>query len=930
TARLDRVQAGTLSLTAGQGASGADLTVARATMAAGDGLAIERAALETAGLQAGGEIDVRDSAGAGWTVDAGGRVHIAGLALDTLAAESGGALSLADARIGSATLTSAGDARLDRVETGRLDLAVAGAIAGADIGLGSGALAAGAGIELGRIAAEGALSLEGQGVTLTDLAAGRLDVSAAGALSLDRAAVAGDAAFASGAAATLARARIGGALDLAATGDATLSDVTAATASVDTLAALTLDQVSVTGDLTARARGGDMALGPLAVGGDLRARAGAGDILSRDGAAATEAFAVAAPTPATLPGDPAPGFVDQTQPPQVFAELIRVDGAAWFDASGAVLLPGGAGLGNDFLSGVSIFAGDVAAISDINDLLIGAGAATLPGRGEVTRSGILGVDKTAPGSVRIDAGGAVVEAAGARIVSTGDLLVTAGGDIDLGRSGNRIDGAAGLFGANVTLAETGNILLGPVSASGDLTVLAGAEGAPASVTQTRGVETVALRMQNGRAARGIASRSGVLDIRGDAAFATGAPIRRTVEDLGLGLDLGRPDNVFGGAVSAQRFFGDVLIAEEATRATLGRDAEDDGVLTIRGLEAAGDITIRTSDDLVLAGRMTALTDDMDGERVAAPGAATDADWRAQGAPDIADDDLRLFIADGRLLTLDTTAGGVDAAGGMIRVDRALDGANTLSPAREAEAVAARGGAGAILLDAGARGDIRVRDWLGAGGPLGEIRVAEAMDVSFGQTFAGFDADPGDDRNRFLMGGPGDERDVITASGLVIDAHGEVTVHAPAGIIAVWEGDDDYYGVNAAYVTYGETIEPDSLELYGFIGESGQKAAGLFPVGPEGSQFKTNGCVVGDVQDCTGITPPRVLTLVRLQRAQILNVEEDDLLELFVSYGNEELWGIPQTNFSDVDLERAREAANRQASGDAAPAVPGFVTSEPDR
>merc|ERR1712025_535647 len=119
--------------------------------------------------------------------------------------------------------------------------------------------------------------------------------------------------------------------------------------------------------------------------------------------------------------------------------------------------------------------------------------------------------------------------------------------------------------------------------------------------------------------------------------------------------------------------------------------------------------------------MTALTDDMDGERVAAPGAATDADWRAQGALDIA-------------------AGGVDAAGGMIRVDRALDGANTLSPAREAEAVAARGDAGAILLDAGARGDIRVRDWLGAGGPLGEIRVAEAMDVSFGQTFAGFDAD----------------------------------------------------------------------------------------------------------------------------------------------------------------------------------------------
>ncbi|MEE3099256.1 MAG: hypothetical protein VX463_05740, partial [Pseudomonadota bacterium] len=265
-------------------------------------------------------------------------------------------------------------------------------------------------------------------------------------------------------------------------------------------------------------------------------------------------------------------------------------------------------------------------------------------------------------------------------------------------------------------------------------------------------------------------------------------------------------------------------------------------------------------------------------------------------------------------TLDATAGGLDAAGGLIRIDRAVDGANALSTERDAEAVAARGGAGGIVLDAGAKGDIRVRDWLGAGGPLGEIRVIEAMDVSFGQTFAGFDADPGEDRARFLMGGAGEARDVITASGLVVDAHGDVQIHAPAGLVAVWEGNDDYYGLNAAYVTYGQSITPETLALYGYIGESGQKAAGLFPVGPQGSQFKTNGCVVGDVQDCTGITPPRVLTLVRLERAQILNVEETDLLELFVSYGNEQLWGIPQTSFSDVDLQRAREEANRRAAG----------------
>ncbi len=71
------------------------------------------------------------------------------------------------------------------------------------------------------------------------------------------------------------------------------------------------------------------------------------------------------------------------------------------------------------------------------------------------------------------------------------------------------------------------------------------------------------------------------------------------------------------------------------------------------------------------------------------------------------------------------------------------------------------------------------------------------------------------------------------------------------------------------------------------------------MGPRASQYNLNGCVIGDVADCTGVSAPNVLTVLRLDRAQILNVEREDLFELFVSYGNEELWGVPQGYILDL-------------------------------
>ncbi|MEO0680075.1 MAG: hypothetical protein AAF192_06640, partial [Pseudomonadota bacterium] len=208
---------------------------------------------------------------------------------------------------------------------------------------------------------------------------------------------------------------------------------------------------------------------------------------------------------------------------------------------------------------------------------------------------------------------------------------------------------------------------------------------------------------------------------------------------------------------------------------------------------------------------------------------------------------------------------------------------------------------------------RFRDFVGAGHPLGEFRVRRARNVSFGHTFADRDATRTSPEARFLLGRSNDV-DVVSVASIEIDAFGDVLLFVSPDTFARFEDLDDYFGVNTASLRFGQRIEPKRLRLFGFIGDSGQRAAGLFPEGPEegdASRFRLNGCVVGDVQDCTGVTAPSVLEIVRIDEAQILNVEEEDLLELFVSYGNEELWGVPPGYFLDIDVADARAEGNAQ-------------------
>ncbi len=896
-------EAGAFGVFAGRAARDlaiADTTAEALTAVAGGALSATDFGAGAAELEAAGALSLRRGAADRLTATSGAAMSVREVDARRADLASGGALTVADASFGDASATAATDLRLTRVDAGALDLAAGGDLA------------------LARVEVSGALAAEARALSAADVQAAELRLAAKRGLKMERALVAEDANLRSGDAASVSHAAVGGRLSIAADLDGSeaealrLRDVRAGRLTADAGGTTDLDAVATTGDASLRARRGDLLLGAVEIGGDLKAVADAGAILTqglrRHGRRLRPRRRLRAGAP--VPGGPtAPTTAGalgaaagaRTVGGHTWGNLLFVGGRSWFDAAGAVLLPNAPALKNDFRGAVSVTHASVIGIADANDLLIGAGAASLPGAGAVSRSGLHSAS-----SVSLSAGGSVSDAAGAAIQAPGDLLVEAGGDVTLNSGRHDLGGAFSARGRNVTWHERGDVVLGPLSASGSLAVLAGAEDAPASILQTARIAAPALEMRDGAARSGTRTRSGALTVRGDADFATGAPGSRTATDLGADLRLADGRNLFGGDVSARRIFGDVVLVEESAEGRLALDANDAGALRIGALEAGGNILIRTSDDVILLGRLTSLRDDQTPAAAPqAPDAADAADWRAQGRAGIAEQDLHLFIADGMEFTVDTTAGGLDAAGGDIRFDRPIDGANRLSTVRDPQAVLARGGAGRVTLDAGRSGDVRFRDYVGAGAPVGRLAVLDARDVSLGHTFAARDPAGRETAGRFLLASPAEGRDLLVAGGVTIDARGAVEIHAPAGLLDAYEKIDDYYGLNTPTLTFGQSMAPNSLRVFGYIGNSGQRAAGLFPVGPRGPDYRMNGCVIGDVQDCTGVSAPRVLNIARVEQPVILNVEEEDLLELFVSYGNEELWGVPPGYFIEVAPELVR-------------------------
>lgn len=686
----------------------------------------------------------------------------------------------------------------------------------------------------------------------------------------------GDASLGAGSAA--------GDIGVTAGGGAQISAIIGAgTLAVDAGAGIDLTAATIASDAILSTAAGDLRLAGVNIGGDFGAHSGGGAITSR-----------------SLAGQSAPS--------------LSVGGATRLDAWGAVRLPAADGSeGHVFGGPVSVTRAASVAIEAAGDLTFGATDIAFAALEAQSTGGIF--DRTGgdlPGGIHLKSSGAVAGVGPAYIRSGGDLRLQADGAVSL-LGANDIGGAVSVTAASLDWAELGDILLADIASGADVRLISGMDGAlgDASIRQGATATVPRLAVADGAAQSGVESFSGPVTIGGDLDLSSGLAAGTALADIDdaevdRSVDLSDPDNVFNGSVALRRIAGDAILTEESGPENIAQDALDGGALHLRQIEVNGDIYVTTSDDVIFDGRMTSIADsDIPASKPTIPVGPDADDPGRQGLADLAPEAFRLWLSDGATLTVDTTAGGADAAGGAIRFDRPVDGFNQLTPERTLQSVNQRAGGGALQLKAGL-GDIRFRDYVGAGAPVGDVTIMSARDVAIGHTYADRDPDSATPGSRFLLG-RSDETDVFFASDLKIDATGDVVLHAPAGLRDKFETNDAFFGVNLRGFTYGLSLRPTSVEAFGFIGGSSRKAAGLYPVGPRAPQYNLNGCVIGDVADCTGVSAPNVLTVLRLDRAQILNVEREDLFELFVSYGNEELWGVPSGYILDLkDLRSGEE------------------------
>ncbi len=230
----------------------------------------------------------------------------------------------------------------------------------------------------------------------------------------------------------------------------------------------------------------------------------------------------------------------------------------------------------------------------------------------------------------------------------------------------------------------------------------------------------------------------------------------------------------------------------------------------------------------------------------------------------------------------------------------------------------RGGLGGLTIKAGS-GEVRFRDFVGAQNPLSEV------DINAGAIFAGFTfaEDTPDlifpgvtDDNRFFFNRAAPD-DFFFADDVLVNSTGRIEFQTPFGTVDEFILNDKYFGVNVTSFTFGNDLKPATIQAFGFIGTDRTRAIGLLPIGPRGSNFQFNDCVIGDVADCTNIPIPNVINNVLIAAPPLLGIDAEDLLELFGSFGNEELWGVPQSYYSDLGGEQENKPDCPEGSDDPA-------------
>jgi len=211
------------------------------------------------------------------------------------------------------------------------------------------------------------------------------------------------------------------------------------------------------------------------------------------------------------------------------------------------------------------------------------------------------------------------------------------------------------------------------------------------------------------------------------------------------------------------------------------------------------------------------------------------------------------------------------------------------------------GTGSLTVLGGSETDVRFTTLVGS-----QSRLDEARFESVGNVVLGLNTDDGDfedpsqnSSNDFLIQQDSRSDIFFTQSLELIDIEGQAVVVLPTATEFVFDFEDQYFGVNIAdEISFDPSI---TLDLTGQIGTLRTRAAGLSAIGgPLNGNQQFNNCLVGDPNSCSTLNQANVLRLVDFTPDDVFVLDTDKVEQLFLSFGNEELWGLPSVFAIDIE------------------------------
>ena len=549
------------------------------------------------------------------------------------------------------------------------------------------------------------------------------------------------------------------------------------------------------------------------------------------------------------------------------------------DVSGRTELTANSGLSditldNDHDFGTVALSGAAASLKDTDGLAIGTTSVT---------------------SLEINTGGAITDVDGESITSIDTMLDAGTGDIELDNPDLHDFTQIAATGGDITIIDRNAIRLGALTLSAGSDGPIGTNGGDLIVRSNGMVTQTAATIVAGRTAID-SGGANVLLGNGNNDFGG------SVDIAGAQIILNDSNDLVVGAIAASKTLdvtskGDIADTDNKSVIVTGNTTIDAGGAGDIALDYASHDFAANADLKITNANDVTLNDANELEIAALSGISGDVNIGAQDRIELRKIGTDSYqIAEAKTWHLSSQSGDVDLDA---RID-SRDGAEYT---------------GSLTVDAG--GDVRFMDLIGAKHALDEVTVERANNVILGLNRA-VEVDPDNtaaiDPTAFLEPLNGDIDDIFFADSLTISG-------ATGNILLPLLSDDErgadfngfYYGVNLRAQTGLDLTgsKPMTIDLYGKIGNTRSKAAGLSPIGPRSRNYEFNNCIIGDPTSCSSIAQSRVVTLADPIPEFVFSLDTDQVEQLFLSFGNEELWGLPSVFTSDLEFgddEEADEAA----------------------